>query len=30
LPESWVGKTTDKIRATDSIWDFFRTHSHHN
>jgi polyhydroxybutyrate depolymerase len=26
LPESWVGKTTDKIRATDSIWDFFRTH----
>ena len=26
LPESWVGKTSDKIRATDAIWDFFNQH----
>ena len=26
LPESMVGKTSDKIRATDAIWDFFVRH----
>jgi polyhydroxybutyrate depolymerase len=24
LPESWVGKRTDKLNATDFIWDFFK------
>jgi polyhydroxybutyrate depolymerase len=27
LPESMVGKTSDKINATDIIWDFFQKHS---
>jgi len=27
LPESMVGKTSDKIRATDVIWDFFQRHA---
>jgi polyhydroxybutyrate depolymerase len=27
LPESMVGKTTDKIKATDVIWDFFQKHA---
>jgi len=27
LPESMVGKTTDRISATDVIWDFFKNHS---
>ena len=26
LPESMVGATSDKINATDVIWDFFRQH----
>ena len=26
LPERVVGKTTDKIKANDVIWDFFRKH----
>ena len=26
LPESWVGKTTDRISATDAIWEFFNGH----
>lgn len=26
LPESLVGKTSDKIKATDVIWDFFEKH----
>lgn len=26
LPESMVGASSDKIRATDVIWDFFRRH----
>ncbi|MCX7007146.1 MAG: alpha/beta hydrolase-fold protein [Kiritimatiellaeota bacterium] len=26
LPESWVGKRTDKLNATDFIWDFFKNH----
>jgi len=26
LPESMVGKTSDKIKATDAIWDFFTKH----
>ncbi|MBI5602028.1 MAG: hypothetical protein HY879_01590 [Deltaproteobacteria bacterium] len=26
LPESLVGKTSNKIRATDVIWEFFRKH----
>lgn len=26
LPESIAGKNTDKLNATDVIWDFFRTH----
>jgi polyhydroxybutyrate depolymerase len=26
LPESMVGRTSDKIRATDVIWDFFQKH----
>jgi polyhydroxybutyrate depolymerase len=26
LPEFMVGKRTDKIKATDIIWDFFRRH----
>jgi polyhydroxybutyrate depolymerase len=26
LPERWVGKTTDKIKANDVIWDFFKAH----
>lgn len=26
LPEFMVGKPTDKIKATDVIWDFFRAH----
>jgi polyhydroxybutyrate depolymerase len=27
LPESFVGKRSDKIKATDVIWDFFQRHS---
>jgi polyhydroxybutyrate depolymerase len=27
LPESIVGKTSDKINANEVIWEFFRTHS---
>ncbi len=27
LPESLVGKRTDKIRATDVLWEFFRKHA---
>lgn len=27
LPESMVGKTSNKIRATDVIWEFFRKHA---
>lgn len=27
LPESMVGKTSDRINATDIIWDFFQKHS---
>lgn len=26
LPESLVGKTSDKIKATDTIWEFFQKH----
>ena len=26
LPEEWVGKTTDKMKANDVIWDFFKKH----
>lgn len=26
LPERLVGKTTDKIKATDAIWNFFQNH----
>ena len=26
LPERWVGKTTDKLNATDFVWDFFKNH----
>jgi polyhydroxybutyrate depolymerase len=26
LPEAWVGKLTDKIKANDLIWDFFQKH----
>ncbi len=26
LPESWVGKRTDKLNATDYIWNFFKPH----
>ena len=26
LPEFIVGKPTDKFKATDSIWDFFKAH----
>jgi len=26
LPKRWVGKTTDKIKANDVIWDFFKAH----
>lgn len=26
LPESMVGKTSNKIRATDVIWEFFKAH----
>lgn len=26
LPERWVGKTSDKINATDVIWNFFQKH----
>jgi polyhydroxybutyrate depolymerase len=26
LPEFVVGKPTDKLRATDVIWEFFRAH----
>jgi polyhydroxybutyrate depolymerase len=26
LPESWVGKLTQKIRANNLIWDFFKRH----
>jgi len=26
LPEAWVGKLTDKIKANDLIWDFFQRH----
>jgi poly(3-hydroxybutyrate) depolymerase len=27
LPERMVGKTSDKIKATDVIWDFFQKHA---
>jgi polyhydroxybutyrate depolymerase len=27
LPEFMVGKRSDKLRATDLVWDFFRKHS---
>lgn len=27
LPESMVGETSDKIKATDVIWDFFQKHA---
>jgi len=27
LPESMVGETSDKIKATDIIWDFFQKHA---
>ncbi len=27
LPEKMVGKPTDKLKATDAIWDFFQAHS---
>jgi len=27
LPERMVGKTTDKLKATDVIWDFFKKHA---
>jgi len=27
LPERLVGKTSDKLRATDAIWEFFRKHA---
>ena len=27
LPESMVGKTSNKIRATDVVWEFFRKHA---
>jgi polyhydroxybutyrate depolymerase len=27
LPESWVGKASDKFRATDTIWEFFERHA---
>jgi len=30
LPESMVGKTSNKIKATDAIWDFFRQHQRLN
>jgi poly(3-hydroxybutyrate) depolymerase len=26
LPEFIVGKPTDKLKATDVIWEFFRVH----
>lgn len=26
LPERWVGKTSDRINATDVIWNFFQKH----
>jgi len=26
LPETMVGKTSDKVKATDVIWDFFQKH----
>jgi polyhydroxybutyrate depolymerase len=26
LPESIVGKCTDRLNATDVIWEFFKTH----
>ena len=26
VPEFMVGRPTDKLKATDVIWDFFRTH----
>lgn len=29
LPERMVGKTSDKISATDVIWDFFQKHAKH-
>ncbi len=27
LPESWVGKATNKFKATDAIWEFFEKHA---
>lgn len=27
LPEAWVGRTSDKISATDLIWEFFQRHA---
>jgi polyhydroxybutyrate depolymerase len=27
LPERIVGKTTYKIKATDVIWEFFKSHA---
>jgi polyhydroxybutyrate depolymerase len=29
LPERWVGKRTDKLNATDFIWNFFKQHAAH-
>ena len=26
LPEKWVGKPSDKLNATDVIWEFFKAH----
>ena len=26
LPESYVGKQSDKLKATDFIWNFFQKH----
>ena len=27
LPESMVGKRSDKLKATDAIWEFFEKHT---
>jgi polyhydroxybutyrate depolymerase len=26
LPEKWVGQPSDNLKATDAIWEFFKTH----
>jgi polyhydroxybutyrate depolymerase len=26
LPEAWVGKTSDKLKANNVIWEFFKGH----